>query len=113
MYGWSIHACGMNERAAQRLRCQTFVAPAALWSAAAPGSGRHRVAMIAGCVTGLIAVLAVLGPLVSSPNAYDTLDWQHSLLGPFGSGSHWLGTTGWVAIWFVRTLNGIRSLVSA
>jgi oligopeptide transport system permease protein len=102
----SIHACGMNERA-QPIAVSDFRRSGSLWSAAAARIRRNRVAMIAGCVTGLIAVLAVLGPLVS-PYAYDTLDWQHLAVGPFGSGSHWLGTDRLGRDLFVRTLNGIR-----
>jgi len=103
----SIRVCGMNERAVQPVAMSDFRRSRGLWSDAAARIRRNRVAMIAGCVVGLIAVLAVLGPLVS-PYAYDTLDWQHLAVGPFGSGSHWLGTDRLGRDLVVRTLNGIR-----
>jgi len=63
--------------------------------------------MVAAGVLLLLAVAAVVGPLVS-PYAADSLDWQHLAAGPFGSGSHWLGTDRLGRDLFVRTLNGVR-----
>ena len=60
----------------------------------------------AGVILSLV-VAAVVGPLVS-PYAVDSLDWQHLAVGPFGSGSHWLGTDRLGRDLFVRTVNGVR-----
>jgi oligopeptide transport system permease protein len=88
-----------------------------LWSDAVARIRRNRVAVLAASVILFLAVLALVGPVVS-PYAYDALDWQHLAVGPFGSGSHWLGTDRLGRDLFVRTLSGIRislviSLVSA
>jgi oligopeptide transport system permease protein len=60
----------------------------------------------AGVILSLV-VAAVVGPLVS-PYAVDSLDWQHLAVGPFDSGSHWLGTDRLGRDLFVRTANGVR-----
>jgi oligopeptide transport system permease protein len=61
----------------------------------------------AGVILSLV-VAAVVGPLVS-PHAVDSLDWQHLAVGPFDSGSHWLGTDRLGRDLFVRTVNGVRT----
>jgi oligopeptide transport system permease protein len=103
----SIRACVMNDRGAEPTALLDFSRPRGLWSNAAARMRRNRVAMVAASVIVLLAVVAVLGPLVS-PYAYDSLDWQHFAVGPFGSGSHWLGTDRLGRDLFVRTLGGIR-----
>ena len=64
--------------------------------------------MVAAGVILLLVVAAVAGPLVS-PYALDSLDWQHLAVGPFDSGSHWLGTDRLGRDLFVRTVNGVRT----
>ena len=63
--------------------------------------------MGAGGVILFLAVIALVGPLVS-PYAYDGLDWQHLAAVPFAAGSHWLGTDRLGRDLFVRTMCGIR-----
>jgi oligopeptide transport system permease protein len=103
----SIRVCVMNDRGAEQTALLDFSRPRGLWSNAAARMRRNRVAIVAGSVIVLLAVVAVLGPLVS-PYTYDSLDWQHLAVGPFGSGSHWLGTDRLGRDLFVRTLGGIR-----
>lgn len=69
--------------------------------------GRNRVALVAAGVICLLAIGAMLGPLLS-PYAVDSLDWQHMAAAPFGSGSHWLGTDRLGRDLFVRTCHGVR-----
>ncbi len=109
----SIRACVMSEGAVRQAALPDRRRSRGLWSAAAARIRRNRVAIVAGTVIVALAVVAVLGPLIS-PYAYDTLDWQHLAVAPFSSGSHWLGTDRLGRDLFVRTLNGIRiSLVIA
>jgi oligopeptide transport system permease protein len=103
----SIRVCVMNDRGAEQTALLDFSRPPGLWSNAAARMRRNRIAIVAGSVIVLLAVVAVLGPLVS-PYTYDSLDWQHLAVGPFGSGSHWLGTDRLGRDLFVRTLGGIR-----
>ena len=103
----SIRACVMNDRAAESIGLSDLRRSRGLWSDAAARVRHNRVALVAGSVIVVLAVFALVGPLVS-PYAYDTLDWQHLAVGPFGSGSHWLGTDRLGRDLFVRTLNGIR-----
>jgi oligopeptide transport system permease protein len=65
------------------------------------------VAAIAAAVVLLIAIAAILGPLVS-PYAYDSLDWQHLAVPPQWHTSHWFGTDRLGRDLFVRTLYGAR-----
>jgi oligopeptide transport system permease protein len=78
-----------------------------LWSEAAARVRRSRVAVIAGSVILLLAVLALLAPGLSR-YAYDALDWQNLATPPFSVASHWLGTDRLGRDLFVRTLYGIR-----
>jgi len=55
----------------------------------------------------LITMLALSGP-VFSRYGYDTLDWQHLAVAPFGDTAHWLGTDRLGRDLFVRTLYGVR-----
>jgi oligopeptide transport system permease protein len=68
---------------------------------------RRPAAVVAVCITGLLALLALSGPAFS-PYAYDTLDWQHLGVAPSGVASHWLGTDRLGRDLFVRTLEGLR-----
>ena len=103
----SIHACVMNDGTAQRLALSDVSRSRGLWSRAAARVRRDRVAMGAGGVILFLAVIALVGPLVS-PYAYDGLDWQHLAAVPFAAGSHWLGTDRLGRDLFVRTMCGIR-----
>src|SRR5262245_26072027 len=78
-----------------------------LWSEAAARVRRSRVAVIAGSVILLLAILALLAPALSR-YAYDALDWQNLAAPPFTVASHWLGTDRLGRDLFVRTLYGIR-----
>jgi oligopeptide transport system permease protein len=103
----SIHGCVMNDRPVEAIALSGLRRRRGLWTDATARVRRNRAAMVAGAVIVLLAAMAVLGPLVS-PYAYDSLDWQHLAVGPFGSGSHWLGTDRLGRDLFVRTLTGIR-----
>ena len=82
-----------------------------LWSAAGRRFSGDRPAFTASVLVILIAVLAIVGPLLS-PYAYDALDWRHlassPALGPTLGSSHWLGTDRLGRDLFVRTLYGVR-----
>jgi oligopeptide transport system permease protein len=68
----------------------------------------RRVALIAGAVIALIALLAFAGPQLSGIR-YDSLDWDALAVPPqLGSGAHWLGTDRLGRDLFVRTLYGVR-----
>ncbi|MEP7245098.1 MAG: ABC transporter permease subunit [Gammaproteobacteria bacterium] len=77
------------------------------WAHAARGMARHRGASIAAGLIGLIALLAIVGPLLS-PYHYDSLDWSHIAEPPQWANAHWLGTDRLGRDLFVRTLNGVR-----
>jgi oligopeptide transport system permease protein len=81
--------------------------PAGLWRAA----GRHLAATaatrVALALLILIALLALVGPLLS-PWKFDQLDWQHLALPPGRLAAHWLGTDRLGRDLFVRTLYGVR-----
>jgi oligopeptide transport system permease protein len=67
--------------------------------------GRATVVSVA--VVAAIALLAMIGPLLS-PYSYDHLDWSHIAIAPTFDGSHWLGTDRLGRDLFVRTLHGVR-----
>jgi len=67
----------------------------------------NRVAMAAAAVIFLLVVAAIVGPL-ASPYGVDSLDWDHLAVGPFGPGSHWLGTDRLGRDLFVRICSGLR-----
>ena len=81
--------------------------PAGLWRAA----GRHLAASaatrVALALLILIALLALVGPLLS-PWKFDQLDWQHLALPPGRLAAHWLGTDRLGRDLLVRTLYGVR-----
>jgi oligopeptide transport system permease protein len=78
-----------------------------LWADAAARIKRNPIAVIAGSLIVLLAVLALAGPALS-PYAYDTLDWEHLAAPPLTAASHWLGTDRLGRDLFVRSLDGVR-----
>jgi oligopeptide transport system permease protein len=66
-----------------------------------------RLALCAGGVIVLIALLALAGPQLS-PMRYDSLDWDAIAVPPQFGGAHWLGTDRLGRDLFVRTLFGVR-----
>lgn len=82
-----------------------------LWADARARLRANRVVRVAAGVIVLIAVVALVGPLVS-PYAVDTLDWKHLAVGPGMTASHWLGTDRLGRDLFVRTLYGVRISLS-
>ncbi len=78
-----------------------------LWSQALIRMSRNRVALAAGTVIALLALVALSGPAVSR-YAYDALDWQNLAVGPSIVGAHWLGTDRLGRDLFVRTCYGLR-----
>jgi oligopeptide transport system permease protein len=78
-----------------------------LWSRAFVRLRYNRVAMTAAGVIFVLVVAAIVGPLVSRYGV-DSLDWQHLAEGPFGPGSHWLGTDRLGRDLFVRICSGLR-----
>jgi oligopeptide transport system permease protein len=92
----------MNELALSELRN-----PRSLWAEAIGRVRRNRIAVVAGAVVLLLAVLAVSAPVLS-PYAYDALDWENLAAPPFAAASHWFGTDRLGRDLFVRTLYGIR-----
>lgn len=84
----AAHAAGFWRQAWRRLR-------------------RKPVALAAGGVIVLIALLACAGPhLAGIP--YDRLDWDAIAVAPQYGGAHWLGTDRLGRDLFVRTLYGVR-----
>jgi oligopeptide transport system permease protein len=78
-----------------------------LWYEAWDRLRGDRVALAAGAILALAAILALLGPLLS-PYPYDKLDWQHVAVPPRLAASHWLGTDRLGRDLYVRTLYGVR-----
>jgi oligopeptide transport system permease protein len=78
-----------------------------LWSGALSRMARDRAAVISAAVIAVIAVLALIGPLVI-PYSQDALDWQHVASPPQLSTGHWLGTDRLGRDLLVRTLHGVR-----
>jgi oligopeptide transport system permease protein len=68
---------------------------------------RDRAASVALAVILIVALLAVLAPVLS-PWHYDSLDWQHLAQPPGFAASHWFGTDRLGRDLFVRTLYGVR-----
>jgi oligopeptide transport system permease protein len=66
-----------------------------------------RMALVAGGVIVLIALLALAAPHLSAIS-YDRLDWDAIAASPGFSGAHWLGTDRLGRDLFVRTLYGVR-----
>jgi oligopeptide transport system permease protein len=78
-----------------------------LWTDAFRRLARDRAAMVSAGVVLAIAVLAVVGPLLS-PYAPDALDWERIAAPPQLADGHWLGTDRLGRDLFVRTLHGVR-----
>jgi len=68
---------------------------------------RKRLALFAGGVIVLIALVACAGPHLSGIR-YDSLDWDAIAMPPQFPGAHWLGTDRLGRDLFVRTLYGVR-----
>ena len=77
------------------------------WSEAWLRLRRKRLALFAGGVIALLALLALVGPHLSSVR-YDSLDWDAIAIPPQLAGVHWLGTDRLGRDLFVRTLYGVR-----
>src|SRR3954447_8020513 len=97
----------MSDVSSESTSVSDFRRTRSAWKKVAARLLHNRVAMVAAGVILLLLVAAVAGPLVS-PYAADSLDWQHLAVGPFDSGSHWLGTDRLGRDLFVRTFNGVR-----
>jgi oligopeptide transport system permease protein len=78
-----------------------------LWAGALSRMARDRTAVISAGVIAIIALLALLGPLLI-PYSQDALDWQHIASPPQMSTGHWLGTDRLGRDLLVRTLHGVR-----
>jgi oligopeptide transport system permease protein len=78
-----------------------------LWSDARRRLRANRLALTALAVIFTLALLAVLGPVLS-PWGYDWLDWQHLAQPPAFTAAHWFGTDRLGRDLFVRTLYGVR-----
>ncbi len=78
-----------------------------LWPDAWRRLRRNRTAVLSLGVLTLLALLALIGPLLS-PHAYDELDWGALARSPGFDGSHWLGTDRLGRDLLVRTLHGTR-----
>ncbi len=78
-----------------------------LWIGAARRLRGDAKALAATGVVALIALLALIGPLLS-PYGYDSLDWRHLAVAPQLHSAHWLGTDRLGRDLFVRTLYGVR-----
>jgi oligopeptide transport system permease protein len=80
---------------------------AGFWRQAWQRLRRQRLALLAGGVIILIALLALAGPQLSGIR-YDSLDWDAIAAPPQLGGAHWLGTDRLGRDLFVRTLYGVR-----
>ena len=78
-----------------------------LWAGALSRMARDRATVISAGVIAVIALLALLGPLLI-PYSQDALDWQHIASPPQMSTGHWLGTDRLGRDLLVRTLHGVR-----
>jgi oligopeptide transport system permease protein len=98
----SIRASAMTE-----LASEAALASGGLWTDAARRIRRNRAALAAAGLILALAIAALSGPALS-PYTYDSLDWQHLAVAPFGHSRHWLGTDRLGRDLFVRTLTGLR-----
>ena len=94
------------------LRSEAIVAAAeikgrSLWQNAWQRLLRNKAAVVSGIVLGIVAVLAILAPLLS-PHAYDEIYWDFIQHPPTLENAHWFGTDGNGRDLFVRTLFGAR-----
>jgi oligopeptide transport system permease protein len=78
-----------------------------LWQDARRRLFRNRAAVVSMVVLTLIALLAILAPLLS-PHAYDEVYWERIQVPPDFANAHWFGTDGNGRDLFVRTLYGGR-----
>ena len=78
-----------------------------LWQNAWRRLLRNRAAVVGAVVLGIVAVLAVLAPLLS-PHAYDEIYWDFIQQPPTFEDAHWFGTDGNGRDLFIRTLFGAR-----
>ncbi len=78
-----------------------------LWPDAWRRLRRNRAALVSLAVIALLAVVSLIGPLLS-PHAFDELDWSALARSPGFDGSHWLGTDRLGRDLLVRTLYGTR-----
>jgi oligopeptide transport system permease protein len=74
-----------------------------LWQDAARRFRRNRAAMLGVIMLGLIAFMAIIGPMMS-PHTLEDLAWDAISIPPTFENSHWFGTddTGrdlWVSVW--------------
>src|SRR3569833_2896700 len=97
----------MSEARADTTTLSDFRRTSSLWSKVAARLRCNRVAMAAAAVIFLLVVAAIVGPL-ASPYGVDALDWDVLAVGPFGPGSHWLGTDRLGRDLFVRICSGLR-----
>jgi oligopeptide transport system permease protein len=86
---------------------ESVVGAQSVWSTARRRLRRDWVTIGAAVIIAVIAVVAVLGPLLS-PYAYDALDWRHLAVPPQLQSCHWFGTDRLGRDLFVRTLLGVR-----
>ncbi len=68
---------------------------------------RSRSIMVSGGILAAIAVLAIIGPLIS-PHSYLTTDFDGRFIGPTFHSFHWFGTDDLGRDLFVRTLMGMQ-----
>jgi oligopeptide transport system permease protein len=78
-----------------------------LWIDARIALRRNRAAMMALVILSAMALLVLLGPLVS-PHEFDATDWDHVSAPPSLGNGHWFGTDALGRDLFVRTLHGGR-----
>src|SRR3954470_10694048 len=81
-----------------------------LWAGALSRMARDRATVISAAVIAVIALLALIGPLLI-PFSQDALDWQHIASPPQFSTGHWLGTDRLRGGPLVRTPSGGRIFV--
>src|ERR1700719_4155362 len=86
---------------------QAATAARGLWSDAGRRLTGNRIAFAALAVMVVMALFAVLAPLLS-PWGYDSLDWEHLARPPGLTAAHWFGTDRLGRDLFVRTLYGVR-----
>jgi oligopeptide transport system permease protein len=78
-----------------------------LWADAWRKLRRNRAAVVAAWILAAMALLVILGPLLS-PYAFDFTDFAHSSAAPSFATKHWFGTDTLGRDLFVRTLYGGR-----
>ena len=93
--------------AGMALDVEQTVAGRSLWQDAWRRLKQNKAAMLSLVILGVIAILAILAPLLS-PHPIDEVYWDRIQMPPDFENAHWFGTDGNGRDLFIRTLYGGR-----